>query len=383
MRTTLNVILGFGLAMVHSGCGNTLDDGTITDPTKEIVFGPSADISQDVRGRSEMPEKQDRPQTVNKLEANTAETESISELSKTSSNSGLNVDPSHGNAGPTSDLRNLKAHQVRLTYKPGYGVGGYAAYLGNVLKVGAPLQDLMLNLTQESLSHDGNQHPFDCHDPTTADRCRNNYTGDCVTKWQNYVDSQYAPQISAVVPAMHAAMPSSIRLSCELWNEPDQRYQCSGASCSFNTKCGDKYPHTGIPPQAMRYLMNKTAPVLAPYCRVVVGGLDSGQTAYVNNMGTFTANALAIHLYPPGGTTGEFEGTYSGYTAVAGRPVIITEWGGTSGQAARVAAFFASSLLSGVEAYYYAYSDVMNPNFGLIDASGGKKAAYNVFKAGH
>lgn len=55
---TLGVVSG------SLGCGNSMETGTTISPTERAMLSPSVDSSQDGRGQSDIPEKQDRPKTA-------------------------------------------------------------------------------------------------------------------------------------------------------------------------------------------------------------------------------------------------------------------------------------------------------------------------------
>ena len=333
----------------------------------------------------------------------------VSAAAKTSLNAGLNVDPSNANAGPVSDLQHLGVTRLRMTYRLGWGVESYVNYIRKVESF-VHLQKIIFVLTPNALASGNTGNPFSPQFNSSYLACLNDYaaaftasSGSCESAWQNWVWSYFRPEGQAAVGSIVSAFASAgihVPLGFEVLYEPDDQFH--GAVFT-----GGSPAHSSLAAGAMAYLLGQMTPYIrSKGAQAIVGGLDSGQTSYVQELGSAPYDAIAIHEYGtwpvarPDSCLGPYFGPTGGgfpkYQAVSGgRPVILTEFGygsstpnpnecGKSGEQTEadfVAAARNDPSLANQEAYFFGYSDVMQSGsgFGLITAQGAKKPAYYAF----
>ena len=210
---------------------------------------------------------------------------------------GMNIDPQSPTANPPpSELRRLGVTRVRFTFRAGDDLGAaFAAY--------DPLIDgyrgagiaVLLILDGETLS--------------PPDRPVN-LAGDA---WDGYV---YAFASRAQMIAAHYGDRVE---AYEIWNEED---------------LDDSLPGRHIEPGPYASLLNVTYDAIHAVAgtQVLVGGLASGQTSYLDTMGDFRADVIATHPYlhwpgddVPGGwySMADHLAAYGAYW----KPIWFTEWG--------------------------------------------------------
>ncbi|MDA1079874.1 MAG: glycosyl hydrolase [bacterium] len=159
----------------------------------------------------------------------------------------------------------------------------------------------------------------------------------------------------------------------EIWNEPDI---AQGG---------------GMSPQEFAEILDAVVPKLSGK-KVVLGGLASGHAGYLNQTLSAVSNetlvgisAIGVHPYAksvdgfPGPMTGDMAFLMSQYKAVSkGKPLWITEIGINTTIDAQITGYldrvFAAGL--GDPTFWFAWSDGMVDNFGIVDAGQNPKANF-------
>ena len=193
----------------------------------------------------------------------------------------------------------------------------------------------------------------------------------------------------------------------EVFNEPDDMWNGS----TFAPPPGG-HTHSSMPPDAYAKLLNAFyAKFSGPLGRrIVMGGMDSGQTSYLAAMAPYRSDMVNIHPYGgyPANTPefkfdqahltcsstlgtlnpcfGTFENAIDKYRAAdhaAGNSgtVLISEWGTSNldAQADLIRAFFSDSVTANANAVMFAYSDANAPGFGVVTTTGEPKTSFDAF----
>jgi hypothetical protein len=287
----------------------------------------------------------------------------------------LNVDPKNpqGNPDPT-ELRGLGVEMARYTYHdhtPGADLdpGEKQRQVDVVRRYAEAGISSLLILTYDTLpdkpAFDGN--------------------------WDDYIlrFAQRAGQIAAAVSAWQPAF--------QIWNEPDL------AVTDPQYSPGLREEVFGRMLRAARDRIKAVAPTLP----VVTAGLASGNPAWLARViqsqnGELPADVLAIHTYGqrpdpnwprPDWLFGYVGDLINAYHRTAPNPKIwITEMGveeaslgGDRNQVAEFLCRFYNTIAYGYsdkveQCFWFCYSDGMVPTFGLLDANGQQKPAYNAFR---
>jgi hypothetical protein len=223
----------------------------------------------------------------------------------------------------------------------------------------------------------------------------------------NDLEVQHCPQFASWLSAFLQYVSPGILVHfdiIEVFNEPDDKW--NGSRFGSGTT-------SSMPPKAYAQLLDAfydefRGPIGRP---VMMGGMDSGQPSYLEQMRPYRSDFVNIHPYGsyPGQTPGFhwdpstltcsstygtlrpcWGSTEDGITKYRDRFVsdggsgalVITEWG--SGDAGALAglihAFFDDPTTSAQDAAFFAYSDANQGGFGLKTAADQPKAAYYAFQ---
>lgn len=251
---------------------------------------------------------------------------------------GMNIDPQSPTANPpVSELTRLGVSRVRFTFRAGDDLGAaFASYDAAIAGYAGANIAVLLILDGETLS------PPDL--PV-------NLSG---SDWDGYV---YAFASRAQMIAAHYQDQVE---AYEIWNEED---------------LDDSLPGRHIEPGPYSSLLNVTYDAIHAVAgtQVLVGGLASGQTSYLDGMGDFEADAIATHPYlhwpdsnvPPGWfSMSDHLAAYGAYW----KPIWFTEWG-TSDQSLEanlIQSFFESTNVTDQvgRAFFFAWSDTQDADIG-------------------
>ena len=251
---------------------------------------------------------------------------------------GMNIDPQSSTASPPpAELRNLGVTRVRFTFRAGENLdAAFAAYDPVIDGFHGAGIAVLLILDGETLS--------------PPDRPVN-LSG---AAWDGYV-AAFASRAQMI-----AAHYSDRVEAYEIWNEED---------------LDDSLPGRHIEPGPYASLLNATYDAIHDVAgtQVLVGGLASGQTSYLDAMGDFRADVIATHPYVHWPNADVPDGWYSmaDHLAAYGaywKPIWFTEWG-TSDQsleAKLIQQFFSTAAVTDQlgRAYFFAWSDTQDADIG-------------------
>ena len=251
---------------------------------------------------------------------------------------GMNIDPQSPTANPpVSELTRLGVSRVRFTFRAGDDLGAaFASYDPAIAGYAGANIAVLLILDSETLS--------------PPDRPVN-LSG---SAWDGYV---YAFAGRAQMIAAHYQDQVE---GYEIWNEED---------------LDDSLPGRHIEPGPYSSLLNVTYDAIHAVAgtQVLVGGLASGQTSYLDGMGDFRADVIATHPYLHWPDSNVPSGWYSmsDHLAAYGaywKPIWFTEWG-TSDQSLQVQlleSFFETTSVTDQlgRAFFFAWSDTQDADIG-------------------
>ncbi len=286
---------------------------------------------------------------------------------------GLNIDPANSKGNPgTAELLSLGVQAVRYSYKD-FSAGSQID----------PQQVRFYTEQTQRLAQAG-IHPLIILTYQTYPGAPIHPVSDSV--WDNYINAfvQRAGQIAKVLAPFQPTL--------QVWNEPDLPPH-------------PEYIRT-MPEAVFGRLLRRAYDAIkanAPNLRVIAAGLGSGNWNWLANVirsqnGALPADAVAIHPYGqrpepnwPNSTwgfgyVGDLIRNYQGVTKL---PLIISEIGVEHLSPAEAAEYLRRfyQTISGQSApkvervYWFCYSDGMVSPFGLLDANGQPKPAYNTYKA--
>jgi hypothetical protein len=205
-----------------------------------------------------------------------------------------------------------------------------------------------------------------------------------VQAWDTYVTNSYIPKIKTFL-AQH---PDTAAI--EVWNEEDN---CPGGGC--------------VPTQAYAYMIKNTAKAIKSIngnIKVIMGGLESGNTQYIKSVKSADSRAFsqvdAIGFHPygkspagwcakgcSGGTLpfGDLATAINQYKQAGGLPIWITEIGTNSTdqnwQAQYEQRIFTVFKQTGIPvAIWYTFNDGGGGPWGLVDVNGNLKPSGNTFR---
>ncbi len=211
----------------------------------------------------------------------------------------------------------------------------------------------------------------------------NGITPVLILNWEANSDAYYSGGgINSYIPTFEnrvikpAAQHYGNKVVYQIWNEPD------GIQGTIPLSPEN---YAALLSDAYRLIKNQTG------ARVITAGLVSGNINYVARLlaasgGQLPADGIAYHPYII--NLGDVVNTIKAFAQATGRPVWITEFGWETPNQDQQAAWLRSvmSLMqrSDLKQYlqatmWYAWSDAMNPGFGLVDANGNPKKAFRVF----
>lgn len=272
----------------------------------------------------------------------------------------MNIDPNNPGGNPSAaQLRQLGARWVRIEWKQGVSHSTQQSQIA-ALRSGGIRVMLLVDYASVSTPSPGSSGSS--------------------SAWSSY-ESQYISALSSLVNTYGSGIDA-----WEIWNEPDL-----AAQAGYD-------PH--VPPATFGQMLKDASSTVhakssAP---VVVGGLASGNPGYLtqakNAVGGLYADAVGIHPYgqraPDGWPNtswgfGDMSALFSGYL-VFGKPLWLTEIGttDTTNQAQylenvyNLAAGYGSQV---PEVFWFCWSDAMVSPFGVVDGSGGHKAAYSAYQS--
>lgn len=285
---------------------------------------------------------------------------------------GLNLDPLNPKGNPSvAELRSLGVKAVRYSYKDA-GAGSqldpqrlrfYSDHLQGLVQANI---DALIILTYETYPG-APIHP-------ASDQV-----------WDNYINA-YAQRAGQLAQAL-----APLRPTFQVWNEPDLPPH-------------PEYIRT-MPEAVFGRMLRRTYDAIkaaAPQTRVVAAGLGSGNwnwlaTVISSQKGTLPADAIAIHPYgqrpEPNWPSPTWGFGYVGnllvnYQRVSGLPIVISEIGeqhlDRPQQAEYLSRFYrtiGNQFSGSVErVFWFCYSDGMVPPYGLLDANGQPKPAYQTYR---
>ena len=269
----------------------------------------------------------------------------------------MNIDPANPGGNPSAAaLRAIGARWARIEYKHGITQQSQIA----ALRSGGIRVMLLVDYSSVGTASPG--------------------TSGSSSAWSSY-ETQYISKLSSLVSTFGSGIDA-----WEIWNEPDL------------TANGGYDPY--VPPATFGQMLKDAystvhAKSSAP---VIVGGLASGNPNYLtqakNAVGGLYADAVGIHPYgqrAPNGWPnsswgfGDMSTLFSNYLAF-GKPLWLTEIGTTdsTNQAQYLKNVYnlAASYGSQVpEVFWFCWSDAMVSPFGVLDSSGGHKAAYAAYQS--
>jgi len=282
---------------------------------------------------------------------------------------GINTDPTNSAGNPSVEqLREASVDWVRFTFKdPNAGAQPtcFSVYDNVVQRFNdCGIRILMM------LSYETYPGKWDCD----ADE----------SKWDAYI-AKFATRCRQVAQHYGARVQAY-----EVWNEPDlaphSQYNPYVPANVFGRLLRAAY-------QAIKEVSSSP---------VVLGGLAAGQPSYLQHVkaetgGALYADAVGVHPYGRRPTAGwpspgwgglelDLVGLLQQYSAVANKPLWITEMGcdvgSVQGEFPRRTFEAVQNNLSGIvpAVFWYCWSDGMVAPWGLIDANGAKKPAYDSFR---
>ena len=269
---------------------------------------------------------------------------------------GINIDPQNPTANPTPEtLASLGATRVRFTLRAGADLNAALAAWDPIIDgYRAAAIDVLVIL-------DGETVPLPARPVELAASGR----------WDAYV-ATFAARAQTI-----AAHLGSRVTAIEVWNEED---------------LDDSLPGRHIDAAPYAQLLNAVHAAVhnVSGVPVLVGGLASGSTAYVDAMGNFAADGIATHpyLHWPGDDVpaGWFRlADHVTQYAHYGRPLWFTEWGTNDPalEARLITAFFAHPEITGQvsSAYFFGWSDTQDAGFGITtDGTTHKADAWAAFQ---
>jgi hypothetical protein len=271
---------------------------------------------------------------------------------------GMNIDPQNPTANPpVSELQRLGVTRVRFTFRAGTDLGAAFASYDPILAgyAGAGIAVLLI-LDSETLG------PPDLP-VNLAGSAWDSYVSDFASRAQT-IAQHYQQQVEAY----------------EIWNEED---------------LDDSLPGRHIEPGPYAALLNATYDAIHAVTgtQVLVGGLASGQTSYLDGMGDFRADVIATHPYlhwpGPGVPSGWYSmsdhlNAYGAYW----KPIWFTEWGtnDSSLQVSLLQQFFETTSVTDRvgRAFFFAWSDTQDADVGYGITTDGvhyKEALENAYAA--
>src|SRR5436190_5427444 len=192
--------------------------------------------------------------------------------------------------------------------------------------------------------------------------------------WKNYVDGIYVPKIKQILQETPGIV------AIEIWNEEDI---CDGPQyCPY------------MDAQSYSYMLVQATTAIkamSPATKVIMGVLASAQVQYLKNViqgnssGFSKIDDVGSHPYgsSPGGwcvsgcsggnlTTGDLATRVKSYQTIAGKPVWVTEIGTNSKDRIWQAEYLTRSFtvlqqLQVPVVIWFSWSDIMVPDFGLMD----------------
>lgn len=267
---------------------------------------------------------------------------------------GVNIDPRDPQKVPTlSQFQYLNPAWVRYEYFPSVGL---------VKNIPTGVKQLLI---------------FD-YSSVSSDFPRQRSSFD--SSWVSYINGPFTTSLNSLLNNVNVD-------AIEIWNEEDD--SCSGGA---NGYCPT------VPVDAYAAMLKKASGMIKakyPNIKVIVGGLDSGQVSYVQSLKNAGAldqvDAVAIHPYGKSvnGWTGNGALTFgdlgamvNSYQNASGKEIWITETSlPTTDQALQKEYLLQlSQAVSNVPVViWYSFTDKMNPNYGLVDASGNYKQVAAAF----
>jgi hypothetical protein len=253
---------------------------------------------------------------------------------------GMNIDPQNPTADPAaSTLTDLGVSRLRFTFRADADLqSAFTSYDPVIAAYRSAGLGVLLIIDGETLA------PPDLPVNIAGTDAWINYIGAFADRAQK-IAAHYDGQIDAF----------------EIWNEED---------------LDDSLPGRHIDPGPYAQILDETYDRIHQVTgtQVLVGGLASGDTGYLDGMGSFRADGIATHpyLHWPG------DGVPSGWFSLADhiraysaywKPLWFTEWGTNdqSLQADLIKAFFSHPEITSnvAAAYFFGWSDTQDPGYGI------------------